>query len=292
MNKKIWVAITAHNPLRRINPLINVLTAYERYPFEVFINIYINYEAQGDVEILETILSSFKHIKTKVVVAEPGYQGWYLTWSHKTDLALAILNNKADYYVYQENDMVIPYDSFKYWMRWKPRLAPFNLEPGFIRYENYQNKKVPFDNHYVYSLTHETPKIWGDIGFSVPKILVVDWEVNFFAQVASPYYGAMILDQEDGQRYIRSESYDPELSYRKVGIRNWPIADRSSMGLAFEDIPQGYEHRRCIPIIRETETYKPQPCSLLLHDDTKYAPELYARLGELVDCESMFKLGK
>ena len=289
MNQKIWVAITAHNPLDRLNSLVNVISPYELYPYDVSIKIYINYEAQDDVELLEKLLSAFTKVHIEVVVASPGDDGWYLTWAHKTDLALAVLNKQADFYIYQENDMVIPLNSFNYWLRWKPRLDRLGLEPGFIRYEKYDGVKVPFDNHYVYSLTKETPRIWGDTGFTVPKILVIDRVVDFFVQVASPYYGAMILNQQDADRYIRSDSYDPEKSYAKVGIRNWPIADRSSMGLAFEDLPIGYEHRRCIPVIKEDGVYKPHPDCLLHHDDFKYSPELHNKLGYVIDCDKMFR---
>lgn len=290
MNRKIWVAITAHNPLNRLNSLVNVISPYEKYPFDVSIRIYINYEAQDDVELLEKLLSAFTKLKIEVVVASPGYDGWYLTWAHKTDLALAVLNKQADFYIYQENDMVIPLNSFNYWLRWKPRLKRMGLEPGFIRYEDYDGIRVPFDNHYEYSLTKKTPSIWGDTGFIVPKFLVIDHVVELFVQVASPYYGAMILDQSDADQYIRSDSYDPEKSYQKVGIRNWPIADRSSMGLAFEDLPEGCEHRRCIPLIREDGVYKPHEDCLLKHDDLKYAPELHKKLGYVIDCNKMFRL--
>lgn len=290
MNEKIWVAITAHKPLNRLNNLINVLNEYLRYPFQIAVRIYIDYDSQEDVELLEKLLEPYKKLDPQVVVAAPGYENWYLTWAHKTDLALEILNRRADFYIYQENDMVITLDNFLYWRKWRPVLGRRGLEPGFIRYENYKNLKVPFDNHYVYSLTRETPNIWSDVGFNVPKILVVDYDVDFFVQVANPYYGAMILNQEDGEKYIRSDSYDPEKSYQRVGIRNWPIADRSSMGLAFEDVPLGLEHRRCVPVVKENGVYVPHKIGLLHHDDTKYAPELATKPAGVLDCKEMFTL--
>lgn len=60
MSKKLWVAITAHNPLERLNPLVNVLAEYEKYPHEVSVNIYINYDAQDQVETLEKFLNYLK----------------------------------------------------------------------------------------------------------------------------------------------------------------------------------------------------------------------------------------
>lgn len=290
MNKRIWVAITAHKPLERLSPLLHVISQYELFPFDVKVCVYIDYESQDAVDILYNFFGIFKKIEVEVKVASPGYENWYLTWAHKTDLALEILNKRADYYIYQENDMVLKLDNFKYWLTWQPRLAQRGLEPGFIRYEQYSDLKVPFDNHYVYSLTKTTPNVWGSVGFTVPKILVIDHEIDLFVQVANPYYGAMILTQSDGDKYIRSGSYDPEVSYSRVGIRNWPIADRSSMGLAFENVPDGYEHRRCIPLRKVDGRYEPLDNCLIKHDDFKYSPDLRQKNIDLLDCKQMFSL--
>jgi hypothetical protein len=287
MKKTIWVAITAHNPLVRINPLINVISEYERYPHNVFLNIYINYEAQDDVETLETLLSQFKNVNISVIVASPGYEGWYLTWAHKTDLALAVLNKKADFYIYQENDVLIRKDNFDYYRKWKPVLSRYGLEPGFALYEELDSKKIPIGNYEKWSLIKETPDVWHDIGFTVPKILVVDWEIDFFIQLGSPYYCGMILDQHDAELYIRSDSYDPEKSYAKTGIRNWPIADRSSMGLAFEFLPTGFEHRRCVPVCRGKDGYLINDFGLIKHDDTKYSKNLKEKGEKLICVEDM-----
>ena len=42
---RMWVAITAHQPLKRINSLINTVQAYLDYELEVKINIYVDYES-------------------------------------------------------------------------------------------------------------------------------------------------------------------------------------------------------------------------------------------------------
>lgn len=290
MRKKIWVAITAHNPLVRIDPLLNVLGEYEKYPHDVSVSIYINYEAQNDVETLETLFEQFKNIHITVCVASPGYEGWYLTWAHKTDLALAVLNRRADYYIYQENDVLIRKDNFDYYRKWKPVLSRYGLEPGFALYETFEGKRVPIGNYERWSLTKETPNVWHNIGFTVPKILVVDHEVDFFVQLGSPYYCGMILDQRDAELYIRSDSYDPEKSYAKTGIRNWPIADRSSMGLAFEYLPSGFEHRRCVPVEKHHDCYQIIEYGLIRHDDDKYSKQFNEKEKDLLCVEEMLVL--
>jgi hypothetical protein len=100
----------------------------------------------------------------------------------------------------------------------------------------------------------------------------------------------MILDQADAEAYIRSDSCDPGKSYAKVGIRNWPIADRSSLGLTFENVPSGYEHRRCVPMRKENGVYKLHSSSLILHDDLKYSPKLKELHGSLLDCDHLISL--
>ena len=328
--QKLWVAITAYNPIARINHLVNVLNEYMKYPYDFGVRIYIDYESQNDVELLHATLDPYKELNIDIVVAAPEYENWYLTWAHKTDLALAVLNKQADFYIYQEDDMIITLENFQYWLKWQPRLAFHGLEPGFIRYEDHKGLKVPFDNHHVFSLTKPTKNVWSDQHFKVPVIPVLDYEVECFVQVASPYYAGMILSQKDAERYIRTQSFDPQESYERLGmsravianltqksidgtqdpvvkehliglknegtkqvaypIRNWPIADRSSMGMAFEDLPYGYEHRRCIPIYKEDTKYVPHPMALMRHDDKKYAPELEAREGFVLDCKHMFTL--
>jgi hypothetical protein len=62
------------------------------------------------------------------------------------------------------------------------------------------------------------------------------------------------------------------------------------MGLAFENVPAGHEHRRWIPVVEENGKYVPHKCCLIKHDDTKYTKELLNKSSNLIDCKQMFKL--
>ena len=104
LDKKLWVAITAHNPLSRLECLIGVVREYSSCPCDVFINVYINYDAQDSTELLKSILERVSTKTIEIKVASPGYENWYLTWAHKTDLALAVLNRAADFYIYMSTD--------------------------------------------------------------------------------------------------------------------------------------------------------------------------------------------
>jgi hypothetical protein len=90
---RMWVAITAHQPLKRINSLINTVQAYLDYELEVKINIYVDYESEKDVETLKSVLEPyFSRLDIEIKVCGPEYSGWELTWAHKTDLVLACMN--------------------------------------------------------------------------------------------------------------------------------------------------------------------------------------------------------
>jgi len=290
-DKKLWVAITAHEPMARLGSLFKVLKLYTEYELKVSVFLFVNYEAQEQVPQLSSLLRPFlDQIDIEIVVASPEHTGWWLTWAHKPDLTVACMRREYDYFIYQENDMLLTWDHFKYWMRWKPRLAELGLEPGFIRYELFGGKKIPFDNHYRYSLTEKTPNVWSKRGFTVAKQLVIDHEIRFFASLGSPYYAAMILDVNDAIKYVKSASMDPVRSIELVSFRNWPLADRSSMGLAFETPPYGYEHRRCVPVIEKNGVYMPHDCCLLQHDDVKYSTELSNKVGNLITCDTMLTI--
>ena len=63
MSKKLWIAITANNPLQRVDPLLTVLRGYADFPCDISVKIYIDYASQNDVDTLYGILEEFKGLK-------------------------------------------------------------------------------------------------------------------------------------------------------------------------------------------------------------------------------------
>jgi hypothetical protein len=90
------------------------------------------------------------------------------------------------------------------------------------------------------------------------------------------------------ETYIYSQSCDPARSFELTGHRCWPIADRSSMGLAFEGLRQGQEHRRVVPVVRDKDKVVIAPCGLVEHLDKKYSKLLADEDGTLMDISEMF----
>ena len=201
----------------------------------------------------------------------------------------AVLNKYYDFYVYTENDICFTSENFLYWFLYKDRLKKLNLEPGFCRYESYKSLMVPFDNHKVWQLNQPTRDVWGDRPYTVNSYLTPldDWFVGFVS-LGNPYMGMMILDQQMAEQYVTSSSSDPIRSFELTQFRCWPLADRSSMGLAFENLLEGQEHRRVVPVLKVGNKLQIAPCGLVEHCDTKYSSQLDDKLGKVLDITEMF----
>jgi hypothetical protein len=283
------VFVAAHDPLSKFDELLKTLRGYEEIPGVKDIFIHIDAAHETDREILVELLEpnvSFNSLS--VIVAPESYEGYALTWAHKGLLREAVLNKYYDFYVYTENDILFDSENFLYWYLYKDKLKSLNLEPGFCRYETYGSKLVPFDNHRVWQLNSLTKSVWGDRPYKVDCYLTPLDDFVGFVSLGNPYMGMMILDQEMAEQYINSKSFDPVNSFSLTQFRCWPLADRSSMGLAFENIRTDQEHRRVVPVVQVEGALQIAPCGLVEHCDTKYSKELEEKLGSVLDISQMF----
>jgi len=287
--ESIYIALTAHNPLSRVETTLKVLKGYETLPLTCDVEIFIDFDHKGDLDEFSLIVGSHIHLNTvSFTIASPEYEGYYLCWAHKDSLKNKVDIKAFDYYMYSENDMLFCAEHFDYWVRYKDKLKRLNLEPGFCRFERVGDKKIPFDNYRKWNLLGPTEKCWGDVPHKGQFVLApTDGEVVGFVSLGNPYGGLMILDQEQADKYITSDSCDPHKSYFLTGKRNWPIADRSSMGLAFEDLLPEQEHRRVVPVVRYKDKLRIPDYALVEHMDLKYSPALLKKEG-IIDTDSMF----
>jgi hypothetical protein len=293
MESSFFIAITTHNPLNRLDPLLDALQAYETLPGDKDFYFFIDWEHRADVDdFREVINSNFPELAANYIVASEEYIGFSLTWAHKPLLAEVIKEKIYTFYIYAENDMIFSRENFDYWFKYKDSLKQLNLEPGFCRYEIFNDEKIPFDNYKEWQLNKLTPDVWGTRPFVVSSYITPGNEDGFvaFVSLGNPYAGLMILDQEDAEIYIESASADPTLSYSKTAHRNWPIADRSSMGLAFEGLNPDQEHRRVVPVIFKKGVVTLADCGLVLHRDTKYSQALSENNDSMLTVNSMFRL--
>jgi len=286
---RFLIFVTAHDPLSRFDVLLKTLRGYESLPGKKDVFIYIDAAHEADAAVLKDLLEPNVALNAlNVIVASERYEGFSLTWAHKDLLREAVKNKYYDFYVYTENDMVFSNDNFLYWFLYKDKLKALNLEPGFCRYEVYGPKRVPFDNHRVWQLNGLTRDVWGERPYCVESYLTPLDDFVGFVSLGNPYMGMMILDQDMAEEYIASISSDPLKSFELTQFRCWPLADRSSMGLAFENLLPGQEHRRVVPIVKNHDKVQIASCGLVEHCDTKYSKELEDKLGSVLDVTEMF----
>lgn len=288
-NFKFLIFVAAHDPLSRFDELLKTLRGYEEIPGIKDVFIHIDFQHAEDQKLLEELIApNVTFNSLKVLVASEAYEGYALTWAHKSLLREAVNNKYYDFYVYTENDIVFDSENFLYWLFYKDKLKALNLEPGFCRYESYNSKLVPFDNHRIWELNGLTRDVWGKRPYKVNFYLSPLDDFVGFVSLGNPYMGMMILDQQMAEVYTRSQSFDPIKSFEVTQFRCWPIADRSSMGLAFENLWPGQEHRRVVPVVQVNKTLQIAPCGLVEHCDTKYSKELEQTLGSVLDISEMF----
>lgn len=286
--QKIHIFLTAHNPLQRAETTLRVLKEYEDIPVDITVEIFIDYEHRYDLDAFSLLVGAENFpFQISFTVAPIDYHGYALCWAHKDRFKQVVREKAADAYMYSENDMLFGANQFLYWLDTKDKLRRVGLEPGFCRFERWLDKKIPFDNYRKWNLIGPTPDCWGRIPHNGE--FLVDFKDPYrlgYVSLGNPYAGLMILDQQDAEKYIVSESCDVSRSYALTGKRNWPIADRSSMGLAFEGLKPGQEHRRVVPVERCFDDLIVPHYALVEHLDQKYAPALVDK-GAIIDTNSM-----
>jgi hypothetical protein len=285
------ILITAHNPLSRFDPLLKCLKEYAKFSGNKTVVIYVDYEHKDDVYDFEELLeaNTTQDLRIEVQIAGPEYKGYSLCWAHKDLLRLSVVQEAYDYYIYSENDMLFTREHFDYWLNYKDSLKELNLEPSFCRYELQGDLKIPFDNYKKWNLTEITEDVWHDIPHKATVYLTpTDPKFLGFILLGNPYSGMMVLDKEQAEEYIASPSSHIQISHMLTGHRNWPVADRASMGLAFENLNDGQDHRRVVPIVKKDSKIVIAEEGLIRHLDTKYSDELIKK-AELITTENMFK---
>lgn len=294
MDFKFFIAITAFNPLSRVEKLIKLLTEYTKLPGTKDVFIYVDWAHGDDTKLLlDLIEAKIEGLFVQAVVCSPRFEGYELTWAHKEDLKNAVLDEKYDFYVYSEDDMLFTVHNFDYWLSCKDRLARLNLEPSFCRFERRQTSLIPFDNYRVWNIGKVTPDVWHDIPYVCTTYKTVEDQFWGFVSLANPYSAFMLLDQLSAERYIKSDSFCPNKSFVKVAHRNWPLADRSSMGVAFEDLLFYQEHKRVVPVIMNEEgSLEIAKCGLIEHLDNRYSEDLASKHTKLITTKTMFALSE
>ena len=129
--KKILVCICHHYSEERLEYLNKVIKNCLSYPMDVKIIVDTN-------RIVHSVNNSVE-LRVHNDLSHP----YNLTWKHR----LSMLDNidNYDYFMYLEDDMLVPFDNFFEYIKNFDLLYPINCVPSFIRIEENNGKEYVTD---------------------------------------------------------------------------------------------------------------------------------------------------
>jgi hypothetical protein len=248
---QILTAVTFHFRETRLQYLFQVLRALTAYPVEILdVIIITNVDDQiAHKQIRDLCAPLFSSIPVRPnsrkslsiesfpKLADP----WLLPWSHKHLIVDRFLSAESDYthFIYLEDDILLSFDNFCYFVYFRERLKRERLIPAFQRIE--------------YNDTDNCLYLADQVGVSDFKSRKrVDVDGYAFVNLDYPYEALFILDRELALEYVKTSSFDLERS--KVVRPEWDVATRAAMGLCFENPPAGFEFRYVSPVDPSTLT--------------------------------------
>jgi hypothetical protein len=242
---RILAAVTFHYRSTRLEYLFEVIRALSEYPVEV-LDIVVVTNVDNEKQ-----LSRIRALCEPLMEALPSRQSsrrslsfesftelsnpWFLPWAHKRLISDTFMGHDSHYthFIHLEDDILLSFDSFLYFIHFRRKLEGYGLIPSFQRIE-YNNA----DNHLY---------ILDQIGISDFEARPhVNTDGYTFVNLDYPHVAMFILDRKLAAEYVACSSFDRELS---LAIRpDWGLCERASMGLCFENIPEGFTNRYVSPV--------------------------------------------
>ena len=193
-----------------------------------------------ELVILNSLLRKFQgpSISTNVISrpdARPDLL--LLSWKHKELVRDRFSDPKWKYshLVYLEEDTRFSAANFRYFVKFRELLRPHGLVPGFVRVE-FNDR---YSDIYLPDIAKSNSRRRGRASVGRHDFLCLD----------EPYAAVHVLDRELVLEYIESPSFDIKGSLTRI---NWGPAERSAMGITFENPPAGFPWRVVVPILRDT----------------------------------------
>lgn len=247
---RILCDITFHFNKNRLYFLFQIIRKIFEFPVET-IEVVVVTNVGDDVKLTQ-IRSLCSPLLTpgptaeqncKVLTIESHTQltnPWHLPWSHKHLITEKFLDPAGAFthYIHIEDDILLSYENFCYFVRYRDFLRDYRLIPTFQRVEfnTIDNKLYLLDQINLIDFSQRNRIEAGDIAFVNPDY---------------PHNAMFILDRELALEYSRSRSFDREQSQ---SVRpTWGLCERASMGLCFDNPPEGFLHRYVIPVATQTQ---------------------------------------
>ena len=283
---RILAAVTFHFRENRLQYLFRVVRALSEYPVEALdVVIITNVNQQVALEQIRDLCAplftrfplrpgSKKSLSIESFPKLP--DPFLLAWSHKHLIADEFLGAQSAYshFIYVEDDILLSFDNFCYFVHYREKLKSAGLIPSFqrIEYNDADNRLYLLDQKGV-----------SDFGSRKR----VDLDGYAFVNLDYPYDAMFILDRDLALEYVETPSFDQERS--KVMLPELDIRERAAMGLCFENPPQGFVVRYASPVDPAT-LLTPYWC-WVYHLTNNYAKDHLTPFGK-IRIDQLFERGE
>jgi hypothetical protein len=272
---RILVDITFHYKKHRLQYLFQVAKAFSEYPVDLM-DIVIFTNAAEEDKLQEITSLCFPLIaphptrpssnRTVSVESFPDLlDPWHLTWCHKRLISGRFLDTKPAYshYIHVEDDILLSFDNFCYFVRYRDLLRSEQLIPSFHRVEfnSIDNRLYLVDQIGVSDFLSRKTVMVDDFAFVNPDY---------------PHNAMFILDRDLAFEYVNTRSFDRD---RSADVRpQWGLCERAGMGLCFENTAEGFSCRYAVPV--NHDTLLPPYWSWVYHIANNYTKNARTRFGK------------
>jgi hypothetical protein len=189
----------------------------------------------------------------------------HLTWYHKEIISSEFVKdnqNRYSHFIYLEDDILLSFANFCYFMEFREILRPFGLLPAFLRAEYSANLGALVASDAFWSVY-------------VPVQSHIRLNDTVLVNLPNPYNPCFILDLELAEEYVRSPSFDRDASQ---AVCRWGVRERAAMGLCLENVPPPFQTRYLVPVSRRTGKLPEFP--RISHLPNNYANDPRSPLGK------------
>jgi hypothetical protein len=265
---RILGAVTFHFNAARLGYLAEVLRSLAEFTVaDMDVIIVTNTFGQEELALLRRLTAEILTGKSASIRSFGDLPNpWDLTWCHKPIIANEFVegnHGRYTHFIYLEGDIRLSFVNFCYFVDFREILRAFGLLPAFVRVE-YSATLVGFTTSDVFWPVYVPVQSHLRLGDTV------------LVNMPNPYNPFFILDVELAAEYVRSRSFDHEGS---LEVCSWAVADRSAMGLCFENVPPPFQSRYVVPVSLQTAAVP--AFAWVWHLPNNYADNPHSPLGKV-----------
>jgi len=214
---RLLVHIAFHYTPARVTYLTQVLAAISRYQFaQVQVVIDTNSPEASALD-----LPHAEHLAVLWQTHENLSDPFQLTWQHR--LGMAQQRQNYDYFMYLEDDMVVPFEALQAWRRDSELLHPLGYLRGFLRTEIDANGRVVSTDQKAVTAPGNYRRVGAQLWY-YPE---------------NPYHATWVVSREQLDEFMDSPAWidgnNPE----------WGVRERAAAGMTWAG---GSPHRTLLPL--------------------------------------------